>query len=61
MKSAEFHRLIRRNGWILVSSRGKGSHLGYEKDGIIVFVPFHGSKEMSEALRKSFVKNMNLR
>lgn len=58
MKSSEFHRLIRKNGWQLV--RVAGSHYIYEKDGRTYPVPYHGSKEMFEGLRKSIIKDMGL-
>jgi mRNA interferase HicA len=57
MKSSEFHRLIRKNGWQFV--RSSGSHYIYEKDGRNP-VPYHGSKEMFEGLRKSIIKDMGL-
>jgi len=50
MKSSEVHRIIKRNGWTL--DRIKGSHYIYVKDGVIKVVPYHGSKEMGEGLRK---------
>lgn len=44
MKSSEFHRKIKQNGWHLL--RIEGSHYLYEKDGKVEAVPFHGPKEM---------------
>ncbi len=58
MKSSEFHRKINRNGWEHV--RTEGSHYLYEKDGKRYPVPYHGSKEMPEGLRKKIVKEMRL-
>lgn len=59
MKSSEFHRLIQKNGWRLL--RVSGSHYIYEKDGRTEPVPYHGSKEMGEGLRKSLIKKMDLK
>lgn len=59
MKSSEFHRIVRKNGWVHV--RTKGSHYIYEKDGITYPVPFHGSDEIQEGLRKKIVKMMGLK
>lgn len=59
MKSKEFHRLIRKNGWKHV--RTSGSHYIYEKNGKVEPVPYHGSKEMGEGLRKSLIKRMGLK
>jgi len=58
MKSSEFHRFIRKNGWRFV--KAEGNHYFYEKDGRTYPVPFHGSKEMFEGLRKSIIKDMGL-
>jgi mRNA interferase HicA len=59
MKSSEFHRKVRRNGWRHI--RTEGSHYIYEKHGLTYSVPFHGSKEIGEGLRKKFVKEMGLK
>jgi mRNA interferase HicA len=60
MKYTEFHRKILRNGWRFV--RATGSHYFYEKNGKeSVPVPFHGSKEMYEPLRKSIARQMDIK
>ncbi len=59
MKSSEFHRLIRRNGWVHI--RTKGSHYIYEKEGRRYPVPFHGSNEMYEGLRRKIIKDLGLK
>lgn len=58
MKYNEFHRLIKRNGWLVV--RQSGSHVVYEKDGKRYPVPNHGSKEFPEPLRLKIVREMGL-
>ncbi|ERJ57160.1 type II toxin-antitoxin system HicA family toxin [Sphingobacterium paucimobilis] len=58
MKSSEFHRFLRNNGWIHI--RTKGSHYIYEKDGKTRSIPYHGSKEMGEGLRKKIMKDLGL-
>lgn len=59
MKYTEFHRLIRRNGWVAL--RQSGSHVIYEKDGYPnKSVPDHGSKEIPEGLRLRLSKEMGL-
>jgi mRNA interferase HicA len=50
--------MIRKNGWKLL--RVSGRHYIYEKDGQTYPVPYHGSKEMFEGLRKAIVKDMGL-
>lgn len=59
MKSSEFHRLVRNNGWVVV--RSAGSHYIYEKNGKREPVPYHGSKEMGEGLRKKLTIKMGLK
>ena len=59
MKSSEFHRIVKRNGWTHI--RTQGSHYIYEKDGRSEPVPYHGAKEMGEGLRKSLAKKMELK
>ena len=54
MKISEVHRIIRKNGW--TCDRISGCHYIYIKDGVIEVVPFHGSKEMGEGLRKKIFK-----
>lgn len=60
MKSSEFHRLIKKNGWEAV--RQEGSHIIYEKEGYnAVSVPFHGSKEVGKGIELKFRKEMGLK
>ena len=58
MKYSEFHRIIRRNGWKHI--RTKGSHCFYRKGHETVSIPYHGSKEMSEGLRLAIVKKFKI-
>ncbi len=59
MKSSEFHKMVKKNGWVLI--RTAGSHYIYEKDGRTYPVPFHGTKEIFEPLRKKMIKEMGLK
>ena len=59
MKSSEFHKLIKRNGWAL--KRVSGSHYIYEKEDELIPVPYHGAKEMGEGLRLKITKQMKLK
>jgi len=59
MKSSEFHRLVKKNGWQLV--KVEGSHYMYEKNGQIYPVPFHGAKELGKGLEKKIRKEMGLK
>ncbi len=59
MKYNEFHKLIKKNGWIHI--RTKGSHYIYEKDGKTIPVPLHGSKEIGKGLEIKIRKELNLK
>ncbi len=59
MKSAEFHRLVKKNDWHLLKI--EGSHYIYEKNGKKYPVPFHGSKELGKGLEKKMKKEMGLK
>jgi mRNA interferase HicA len=59
MKSSEFHKLIRRNGWQHI--RTSGSHYIYEKDGKTYPVPYHGMKEMGKGIELKIRKEMRLK
>lgn len=60
MKYSEFHRKIQRNGWKFI--RATGSHYFYEKnDKVSPPIPYHGSKEMGEGLRRTIEREMGLK
>jgi mRNA interferase HicA len=58
MKSSELHRLVKRNGWVLL--RVEGSHYIYEKGDKKYSVPFHGPKEVGRGLETKIKKEMGL-
>lgn len=57
MKTGEFIRLTKRNGWRF-QRQGKGSHEVWEKDGDVVIIPNHPAKELPKGLEKSLKKQM---
>ncbi|MDR0395458.1 MAG: type II toxin-antitoxin system HicA family toxin [Tannerella sp.] len=60
MKYSEFHRKIKKNGWMFTNAIG--SHYFYEKDGIASPpIPYHGSKEIGEGLRIKLTKELGLK
>lgn len=59
MKSSSFHKILRKNGWIHI--RTKGSHYIYEKSGRTYPIPYHGGKEIGEGLRKKIMKDLGLK
>ena len=61
MKCSELLRLLKKDGWYIVSQ--KGSHLKMkhdEKSGIIIF-PNHGSNEVGKGLEKKIKKQAGIR
>ena len=61
MKCSELLRLLKKDGWHVVSQ--KGSHLKMkhdEKSGIIIF-PNHGSNEVGKGLQKKIMKQARLK
>jgi len=59
MKSSELHKLIKRNGWRHIRTRG--SHYIYEKDGQTYPAPYHGAKEVKKGLEIAIRKDMDLK
>jgi mRNA interferase HicA len=59
MKSSEFHRKIKKNGWQFI--KAEGSHYIYQKAGRNYPVPYHGSKEMPKGLSNKIIKEMELK
>ncbi len=60
MKYTELHRKIVRNGWQF--RHAVGSHYFYEKNGVLSPpVPFHGSKEIGEGLRRKIEREMGIK
>lgn len=59
MKYSEPHRLILRNGWIII--RQTGSHVIYQKAGMHYPVPNHGSDEVKKGLEIKIRKMMGLK
>jgi len=61
MKCSELLRILLKDGWMVVST--KGSHLKMKhqtKPGLIIF-PDHGSKEMGKGLEKKIRKDARLK
>jgi len=56
MKSSELFRLLTKDGWYKVSQ--KGSHIKMKhptKEGVL-FVPYHGSKEIAKGTELHLLK-----
>lgn len=60
MKYSEFKRWLEGQGVQFTKSRGGSSHFKLRFNGKTSVFPFHGSKEMSEELRKKIMKDLGL-
>lgn len=61
MKSSAFYRLLKKDGWYMVSQ--KGSHVKMRhptKEGVIIF-PNHGSQELGKGLEMKLRKIAKLK
>lgn len=59
MKTTEFHKLVRVNGWKVL--RQTGSHIIYRKGSMTYPVPYHGAKELGKGLENKMIKDMGLK
>ena len=59
MKCSEFHKLILKNGWLVL--RQTGSHIIYVKGNKTYPVPYHGTKELGKGIERKMRKDMNLK
>jgi predicted RNA binding protein YcfA (HicA-like mRNA interferase family) len=61
MKCSEVLRVLKKDGWLVISTRG--SHLKMKhltKRGLIIF-PDHGSREMGKGLEKKIFKDAGIK
>ncbi|GAB6010521.1 type II toxin-antitoxin system HicA family toxin [Viscerimonas tarda] len=60
MKSSELNRKAVKAGAKLLYQDGT-SHRVYEKDGKIIIIPYHGSKEVPKGTCNSILKELGIR
>lgn len=61
MKCSQFLRLLRKNGWCIISQSGSHIKLRHpNKEGIIIF-PNHGSQELGKGLEMELRKRAGLK
>ena len=58
MKSSELHRKAIKSGWVLLYQDGT-SHRFYEKEGEVLCIPYHGSKEVPTGTCIKILKIIN--
>lgn len=57
MKSSELNRIAIKYGWKFICQNGT-SHKHYEKDGNILIIPFHGTKEVPTGTCNKILKQI---
>jgi len=61
MKSSELFRILRRDGWYVVTQSGSHAKMMHPaKPGIIIF-PIHGSQEVGKGLEKDILKKAGIK
>ena len=61
MKCSELLRILKKDGWYLISQKGSHVKLKHDtKPGIIIF-PNHGSQELGKGLEKKIFKDAGIK
>ncbi|HEC42898.1 MAG TPA: type II toxin-antitoxin system HicA family toxin [Bacteroides sp.] len=50
MKSSELLRILKRDGWYVISQKGSHMKLAHARKKNIVILPYHGSKDVGKGL-----------
>lgn len=61
MKCSELIRILRRNGWQVVSQKGSHIKMIHPSNPNILIVPDHGSAEVGKGLEKKLLKDAGIR
>jgi len=61
VKCSELLRILKKDGWFVVSQKGSHVKLRHdEKEGIIIF-PNHGSDEVGKGLERKILKQAGIK
>jgi predicted RNA binding protein YcfA (HicA-like mRNA interferase family) len=60
MKSSELLRILRRDGWYVVSQKGSHIKLAHARKRNVVVLPYHGAQEVGKGLQRSILKKAEL-
>ena len=61
MKCSELLRLLYKDGWTVISSRGSHLKMMHPTKKRIIIFPDHGSKEIGKGLEKKIFKDAELK
>ncbi|MCK4747927.1 MAG: type II toxin-antitoxin system HicA family toxin [Bacteroidales bacterium] len=60
MKSSELLRILRRDGWYVISQKGSHLRLVHAIKKNTVFVPYHGAQEVGKGLERKILKEAGI-
>ena len=60
MKSSELFRILKRDGWYVISQKGSHLKMVHNTKDNILFVPYHGAKEVGKGLEKKILKTAGI-
>ena len=60
MKSSELLRILKRDGWYVISQKGSHLKMVHNKKGEILLVPNHGAKEVGKGLERKILKTAGI-
>jgi mRNA interferase HicA len=61
MKCSELLRLLLKDGWVVVSSKGSHLKMKHPRKQVIIIFPDHGSREMGKGMEKKIRKDAGLK
>lgn len=61
MKASQLIKILKRDGWYVVSQKGSHMKMKHDKKEGILIVPDHGSKEVGKGLEKKLLKQAGIR
>jgi len=60
MKSSELLRILKRDGWYVTSQRGSHLKMVHKEKTKILYVPYHGAREVGKGLEKKILKEAEI-
>ncbi len=61
MKCSELLRILRKDGWYIISQKGSHLKLGHDTKTNRIIFPNHGSQEVGKGLEKRILKEAGLK
>lgn len=60
MKSSELLRILKKDGWYVISQKGSHMRLAHDRKQNIVTVPYHGAQEVGKGVQRKILKEAGL-